>query len=321
MTTIKSYTDLEQSKKLAEILPLKTADMHSEAIDDEGNMIFIVVDGLGDKAKSNYGSPVWSLAALLDILPKGIIVNKDSQNGKYHFSSKHIGTYITSDNPVDACYEMIIKLHELKESEEDEKIKKCISDVVREYDREHNWSHIFGVTKDDCLAWLKKQGEQKPADNVKPEFHEGDWLCENEPNNYARFIQILETVNVQGKKRYKISRDIHSDEDIVNSYFVENYYHKFNIKDAKDGDVLADDIGIILFRKIGNTEYVDVVDYYCVVLHRSKKLEIQTGIKYWGKTEDTKLRPATNEQCDTLMKAMADAGYEFDFEKKELKKL
>lgn len=28
MATIKSYTDLEQSKKLAEILPLESADMH-----------------------------------------------------------------------------------------------------------------------------------------------------------------------------------------------------------------------------------------------------------------------------------------------------
>ena len=30
--------------------------------------------------------------------------------------------------------------------------------------------------------------------------------------------------------------------------------------------------------------------------------------------------PATKEQRDTLIKAMADAGYTFDFEKKELKK-
>jgi hypothetical protein len=28
MTTIKSYTDLEQSKKLAEVLPIDSADMY-----------------------------------------------------------------------------------------------------------------------------------------------------------------------------------------------------------------------------------------------------------------------------------------------------
>lgn len=58
MATIKSFTDLEQSKKLAEILPIESADMHSEAIDIDGSMVFIVVGGLGDKTKSNYGSPI-----------------------------------------------------------------------------------------------------------------------------------------------------------------------------------------------------------------------------------------------------------------------
>ena len=32
------------------------------------------------------------------------------------------------------------------------------------------------------------------------------------------------------------------------------------------------------------------------------------------------IKPATKEQCDTLMKEMNDAGYEWDAEKKELKK-
>lgn len=51
---------------------------------------------------------------------------------------------------------------ELKESK-DERIRKCIGDVVRE----HDWSHIFGVTKDDCLAWLEKQGSQILANSAK----------------------------------------------------------------------------------------------------------------------------------------------------------
>ena len=32
------------------------------------------------------------------------------------------------------------------------------------------------------------------------------------------------------------------------------------------------------------------------------------------------VKPATKEQRDTLMKAIADAGYIFDFDKKKLKK-
>lgn len=112
MATIKSYTDLEQSKKLAEILPLESADMHSEAKDIDGDMVFIVVNGLGDKTKSNYGSPVWSLAALLGVLPNYQLQTQDdgigvlcSYNGKFNI--------VTANNPIDACYEMILKLHEL----------------------------------------------------------------------------------------------------------------------------------------------------------------------------------------------------------------
>ena len=122
MATIKAYTDLEQSKKLAEILPLESADacwtnhlfdsflsswrVESTPLQEYKYLLdrFIV--------KGYLIEPAWSLAALLGVLPNGIVMNKDSQNGKYHFSSKYIGTYVTADNPVDACYELILKLHE-----------------------------------------------------------------------------------------------------------------------------------------------------------------------------------------------------------------
>lgn len=106
---MKSYTDLEQSKKLAEILPIESADMYwwptslryyIEAMDD------------GDFNEKEGHIRAWSLAALLSVLPNGIVMNKDSQNGRYHFSSKYVGTYVTADNPIDACVDMIKKLHE-----------------------------------------------------------------------------------------------------------------------------------------------------------------------------------------------------------------
>lgn len=124
MATIKSYTDLQQSKKLAEILPLESADMHSEAVDDEGDMVFIVVDGLGDKTKPNYGSPVWSLAALLGVIPKRIkhynVLTIDISENEFAIRYDEIAYRysndlpdITKDNPVDACVAMIERLHEL----------------------------------------------------------------------------------------------------------------------------------------------------------------------------------------------------------------
>jgi hypothetical protein len=67
--------------------------------------------------------PCWSLAALLDILAK--IASKIDDDGSANLSS-FMGQWSVNmfdcpirvtdnyDNPIDACYEMIIKLHERK---------------------------------------------------------------------------------------------------------------------------------------------------------------------------------------------------------------
>lgn len=111
MATIKSYTDLSQSKVLSEILPLESADMYWFRDDIETPKIY-PKDMMKDSASVTV--PCWSLSALINVLPNGIVINKDAGNGKYHVSSTHIGTYIKEDNPVDACVAMIEKLHELK---------------------------------------------------------------------------------------------------------------------------------------------------------------------------------------------------------------
>lgn len=113
MATIKSFTSLQQSKVLAEILPIESADMHSEAKDINGDMVFIVVSGLGDKTKSNYGSPVWSLAALLSVLPDYTLQTNTDGTVFVVCESKKPMISDAYDNPVDACVAMIEKLHEL----------------------------------------------------------------------------------------------------------------------------------------------------------------------------------------------------------------
>jgi len=200
---------------------------------------------------------------------------------------------------------------------EDERIRKEIIAFLKENletgRADETWS-LSGLKR--WIAWLEKQDEQKFTDKVKPKFHEGEWLCENEPNNYARFIQILETVNVQGKERYRISRDIHNDEDIIEFDFVEKYYHKFDIKDAKDGDVLQLGVVTAIFK-----EHISNVNCKCHCSVYNGEFEIPSqddDDNSYGCHDAT---PATKEQRDTLIKAMYDAGYIFDFEKKELKKI
>ena len=209
-------------------------------------------------------------------------------------------------NPFDTVEQMVEHIFpELQESE-GEKVRKWLIDWARAV----NWSEQFTITKEQVIAWLEKQGEHA---EVEPKFHEGEWLCENEPNNYARFIQILETVNVQGKERYRISRDIHNDEDIVEFSFVENYYHKFDIADAKDGDVLfhsdSASNGIFVFKEILQCGTIQKVLCYCDYDSEDGFCLGENHTCCW--TNNKILHPATKEQRDLLFQKMADAGYEF----------
>ena len=111
MAIIKSYTDLEQSKKLAEILPLESADGWWTALNWQETEYYIEVKQDGINKPKKY-VPCWSLAALLAVLPNENMLVKTT-DGKYYCLAKDIMTK-HYNNPIDACVEMIIKLSELK---------------------------------------------------------------------------------------------------------------------------------------------------------------------------------------------------------------
>ena len=118
MTTIKSYTDIEQSKKLAEILLLESADMWYQHIGfsiKDGSERPLYFPMVIRDCESDEDIPCWSLAALLSILPK-IINNEtlfiETSAALWHIGYRNIYT-ARADNPLDACMDMILKLHEL----------------------------------------------------------------------------------------------------------------------------------------------------------------------------------------------------------------
>ena len=103
---MKSYTDLEQSKKLADILPLESADMRYAPFGDTHPWF------LSNDLIEKDSIPCWSLAALLGVLPNYQLQTQDdgigvlcSCNGKFNI--------VTADSPVDACVEMVESLHDL----------------------------------------------------------------------------------------------------------------------------------------------------------------------------------------------------------------
>jgi len=121
MATIKSYTDLEQSKKLSEILPLESADMHYLKHSLEN--FYSPIPFIGKYSVIHDQLPCWSLAALLSVLPE--YIKFDGHTWKFY--NDHCSTYYmnadtydtntfsaNNKNFVDNCYEMILKLHEQK---------------------------------------------------------------------------------------------------------------------------------------------------------------------------------------------------------------
>ena len=115
---MKSYTDIEQSKKLAEILPLESADMFYR---DNGEDVKLMWEHIAQKVTN----PCWSLAALLEQIPsdlgsKTLTIEKDDSEPlkyglNYHDTWGRDDEIQTKyyDDLINACYEMIIKLHEL----------------------------------------------------------------------------------------------------------------------------------------------------------------------------------------------------------------
>ena len=129
---MKSYTDIEQSKKLAEILPIESADMWWLYITAQGKHIAMMheepdphylarMESYGIK---NAAIPCWSLTALLNVLPVSCddgqhclsLINHNPNEKTewlcaYEDDKGNLMMECYADNQIDACVAMIEKLH------------------------------------------------------------------------------------------------------------------------------------------------------------------------------------------------------------------
>ena len=92
---MKSFTDIEQSKKLAEILPLESADMYYYTVNGDIYKTPNMIERIDDLDVDDKSIPCWSLAALMDMLP-----SKFTQKGKYSETtySIHIRKYALTED-------------------------------------------------------------------------------------------------------------------------------------------------------------------------------------------------------------------------------
>ena len=110
MAIIRAYTTIEQSRKLEEILPIESADMRYQAHYDNKNNLKYIPRFISTIIPLRVDIPCWSLAALLSVLPPFAIDSSDDNYFRIHCQQKFSEWH---NNLIDACYEMIIKIHDL----------------------------------------------------------------------------------------------------------------------------------------------------------------------------------------------------------------
>lgn len=215
---------------------------------------------------------------------------------------------------------------ELRESE-DEKIKNFMIKVFKSYQNPSyhiNTDKWEGMEISKILTWLEKQGknntdndtqfekqgEQESTDKIEPKFKVGDWII-NPKGTIAHVNDVKK--DFYGTLRYYIEFSNGNKSDPM-PCFVDCEYRLWTIQDAKDGEVLAyPDNTIVLFKTLHKGEDEGVFTVHCLYL--DNKIEGMTTCAV------ADIHPSTKAQHDLLFQKMKEAGYEWDAEKKELKKI
>lgn len=175
---------------------------------------------------------------------------------------------------------------ELKESE-DEKIRKGLISGMTAI-KEQGSETFATININDCIAWLERQGEQKPK------FEVGDWVI----NDHCLGEVIL------------LTDDAYLLDNGQSIPFSCKTTRLWDIaKDAKEGDVLASKVGddILIFARLDSSSTFS--SYYNT---RGK------GNCGWL---NKCFIPATKEQRYSLIKEMTDAGYKWNKEKLKVEKV
>ena len=224
---------------------------------------------------------------------------------------------------------------ELSESE-DEKIRKELIEHIKA-NCESDFILFQKFSPDDVLAWLEKQGEQEQvsefkaddwyvskvdgkihniyhSDKVEPKFKVGDWIVQG--------CNILK-IRCVGDEYYCFETVGGYVDDMLVSE-IDSLYHLWTIQDAEDGDVLATKNFIFIFKNIDDGNGVHYYCHYEISKHEDdNQFDIALPQSLMGRVGNSIIHysPATKEQRDALFAAMKESGYEWDAEKKELRKI
>lgn len=161
-----------------------------------------------------------------------------------------------------------------------------------------DWNKIYAYIKEK----LEKQGEQKPTDEVEPKFKVGDWIVYK--NDICQIIKREEGCN-------KLVTIFGIEKELVNERNLSTA-RLWTIKDAKDGDVLHSPSHHLIWIYKGNEHY-----HVCVNMNYVSENVTTDGLI----SIPNDVCPATKDEQTILFVRIKEAGYEWDEEKKEVKKI
>ena len=147
----------------------------------------------------------------------------------------------------------------------------------------------------------------KPTEKVEPKFEVGEWVVFNCQHDSVYQVEKIE--NYQYTLRHILGGSMPL------SFSHEDMIMAWTIQDAKDGDVLKEDSCIFIIERMKSNGIAIV---HCCLF--------DDGDFDLGSTSSTlsfdvdSTYPATKEQRDLLFTKMKEAGYEWDANKKEIRK-
>ena len=192
--------------------------------------------------------------------------------------------------------------------EDDERIRNEIIAFVEQSIHRGGGTPIPQEQEDKWITWLENKCKQMSADNVKPKFKVGYWVV----NKFGDVWHI----DSFDKKNYQVSNGNEYNYFPISK---QNEMHLWTIQDAKDGDVIVEDNisnhpspFIAIFKTKGSE---DDFSSHCFIGFDGYFYEGEVGHC------SENIHPATKEQRELLFQKMKESSYEWDAEKKELKKI
>ena len=156
---------------------------------------------------------------------------------------------------------------------------------------------------------LPIDSEQKSADKVEPKFKVGDWVIFNEHHNSVYQVEKIQDLRYYLRHYLGGTLSVHFDNELVRLWILQ---------DAKSGDVLATKSGgIFIYKEL----LYDKPFAYCGVDKFGVFKDCNCGNGLDWTPYLSNVTPATKEQRTELFLKMKEAGYEWDVNTKELKKI